>query len=228
MDIETYVLENFLNKIIKYHDDGKKYILEDDIEKLTLTDNEKTFISQILKKNKIEVKKDFVKTKNSSQEVSWEEFDSKEAYGIEDDSLDSIDELQSDFDVEQFVENSILTEEINKVLETLTQRERQVVILRFGLDGGSPKTEDEVAKIFHVTKERILHIEARAMRKLRHPSRSNSLKGFLGVGLDSSNKANANEAIGSKFHSDEVIVPYSKEVEELKETWDKTTAKFRR
>ena len=62
---------------------------------------------------------------------------------------------------------------------TLCQRERKVLILRFGLDDGRPRTLEEVGKEFNVTRERIRQIEAKALRKLRHPSRSKKLKDYL-------------------------------------------------
>ena len=67
------------------------------------------------------------------------------------------------------------------VMQTLTERERKVLILRYGLDGETPKTLEEVGKIFNVTRERIRQIEAKALRKLRHPSRLKKLDGFLGA-----------------------------------------------
>ena len=65
------------------------------------------------------------------------------------------------------------------MLKTLTPREEKVLKLRFGLDDGNPKTLEEVGKEFNVTRERIRQIEAKALRKLRHPSRSKKLKDFL-------------------------------------------------
>ena len=66
-----------------------------------------------------------------------------------------------------------------EVLQTLTPREAKVLSLRFGLEDGNPKTLEEVGKEFNVTRERIRQIEAKALRKLRHPSRSKKLKDFL-------------------------------------------------
>ena len=74
---------------------------------------------------------------------------------------------------------TILREELLKVLETLTDREQKVLRLRFGLDDGRTRTLEEVGKEFNVTRERIRQIEAKALRKLRHPSRSKKLKDFL-------------------------------------------------
>ena len=65
------------------------------------------------------------------------------------------------------------------VLDSLTDRERKVLQLRFGLDDGRSRTLEEVGKEFHVTRERIRQIEAKALRKLRHPSRSRKLKDYL-------------------------------------------------
>lgn len=74
---------------------------------------------------------------------------------------------------------SLLKEQLAEVLKTLTPREAKVLKLRFGLDDGNPKTLEEVGKEFNVTRERIRQIEAKALRKLRHPSRSKKLKDFL-------------------------------------------------
>ena len=74
---------------------------------------------------------------------------------------------------------SMLREELSTALESLTDRERQVVQLRFGLIDGRARTLEEVGKEFNVTRERIRQIEAKALRKLRHPSRSKRLRDFL-------------------------------------------------
>ncbi len=74
---------------------------------------------------------------------------------------------------------TLLREQLNEVLLTLTDRERQVLRLRFGLDDGRARTLEEVGREFHVTRERIRQIEAKALRKLRQPSRSRKLKDYL-------------------------------------------------
>lgn len=74
---------------------------------------------------------------------------------------------------------TLLKEQLNEVLETLTEREQKVLILRFGLEDGRSRTLEEVGKEFNVTRERIRQIEAKALRKLRHPSRSRKLKDYL-------------------------------------------------
>ena len=74
---------------------------------------------------------------------------------------------------------SLLKEQLNEVLGTLTEREQKVLRLRFGLDDGRARTLEEVGKEFNVTRERIRQIEAKALRKLRHPSRSRKLKDYL-------------------------------------------------
>ena len=80
---------------------------------------------------------------------------------------------------EEYTIHEMLKNEISDVLLTLTEREEQVLRLRFGLDDGSCKTLEEVGQMFGVTRERIRQIEAKALRKLRHPSRSRKLKDFL-------------------------------------------------
>ena len=74
---------------------------------------------------------------------------------------------------------SLLKEQLAEVLKTLTPREEKVLSLRFGLEDGHPRTLEEVGKEFNVTRERIRQIEAKALRKLRHPSRSKKLRDFL-------------------------------------------------
>jgi len=75
--------------------------------------------------------------------------------------------------------HTLLREQLGEVLSTLTDREEKVLRLRFGLEDGRSRTLEEVGKEFNVTRERIRQIEAKALRKLRHPSRSKKLKDFL-------------------------------------------------
>jgi RNA polymerase primary sigma factor len=72
-------------------------------------------------------------------------------------------------------EGHLLKERLREILNTLTDRERQVIDFRFGLSDGFSRTLEEVGKLFNVTRERIRQIEAKALRKLRHPSRMKSL-----------------------------------------------------
>lgn len=74
---------------------------------------------------------------------------------------------------------TLLKEQLMEVLDTLTDREKKVLTLRFGLEDGRARTLEEVGKEFNVTRERIRQIEAKALRKLRHPSRSKKLKDYL-------------------------------------------------
>ena len=74
---------------------------------------------------------------------------------------------------------TLLREQMEDVLKTLTPREQKVLTLRFGIGDGSPRTLEEVGKVFNVTRERVRQIEAKALRKMRHPIRSRKLKGFL-------------------------------------------------
>src|SRR5207302_8707974 len=76
------------------------------------------------------------------------------------------------------VDQTLLKERIAEVLRSLTPREREVIELRFGLKDGQPRTLDEVAKCYGITRERIRQIEARSLLKLRQPTRSKRLAGF--------------------------------------------------
>ncbi len=78
---------------------------------------------------------------------------------------------------------AMLREQMDDVLGTLTDRERKVLTLRFGIGDGYPRTLEEVGKIFHVTRERVRQIEAKALKKLRHPIRAKKLKNFLDIGF---------------------------------------------
>ena len=81
---------------------------------------------------------------------------------------------------EQNIESVMLREHIDILLQDLKEREKQVIVLRFGLEDGHPRTLEEVGKEFNVTRERIRQIEAKALRKLRNPVRSKKIKDFLG------------------------------------------------
>ncbi len=74
----------------------------------------------------------------------------------------------------------LLQEYVAHALEELNERERQVIIMRFGLDDGRVRTLEEVGSHFNVTRERIRQLETKALAKLRHPTRSRKLEGFLG------------------------------------------------
>lgn len=100
--------------------------------------------------------------------------------GEEDDS--HLGDFIEDYDAtspEEHASYELLKEQLEQVLDTLTDREENVLRLRFGLDDGRVRTLEEVGKVFGVTRERIRQIEAKALRKLKHPSRSRQLKDFL-------------------------------------------------
>ena len=80
---------------------------------------------------------------------------------------------------EDQVSKSLLREDLENVLDTLSPRERDVLRLRYGLDDGRMKTLEEIGQIFNVTRERIRQIEAKALRKLRHPNRNSILKEYI-------------------------------------------------
>ncbi|MDA3783973.1 RNA polymerase sigma factor RpoD [Lactobacillus delbrueckii] len=100
--------------------------------------------------------------------------------GEEDDSnLGDFIEDKDAMSPEQHAANEMLKEQLAEVLDTLSDREEEVLRLRFGLDDGKSRTLEEVGQHFEVTRERIRQIEAKALRKLRHPSRSSQLRDFL-------------------------------------------------
>ncbi len=113
--------------------------------------------------------------------ISQEPVSLETPIGEEDDShLGDFIKDERNVSPEEYATNEMLKDEINDVLETLTEREEKVIRLRFGLDDGKSKTLEEVGQLFGVTRERIRQIEAKALRKLRHPSRSRKLKDYMG------------------------------------------------
>lgn len=100
--------------------------------------------------------------------------------GEEDDShLGDFIEDKETLSPDDYTNNQLLKDEINNVLQGLTEREEKVLRLRFGLMDGRTRTLEEVGKEFNVTRERIRQIEAKALRKLKHPNRSKRLKDFV-------------------------------------------------
>ncbi len=81
--------------------------------------------------------------------------------------------------IDEMIENRELRRILDEILDTLTPREKEIIRLRFGLEDNQPRTLEEVGKIFNVTRERIRQIESKALRKLRHPSRSRKVKSFI-------------------------------------------------
>ena len=114
------------------------------------------------------------------QKISLEPVSLETQIGEEDDShLGDFLEDEGAMSPDDYASNELLKDELNEVLLELTDREEKVLRLRFGLDDGRTRTLEEVGKEFNVTRERIRQIEAKALRKLKHPSRSKRLKDFL-------------------------------------------------
>lgn len=112
--------------------------------------------------------------------ISQEPVSLETPIGEEDDShLGDFIKDERNMSPEEYATNEILKDEISNVLLTLTEREEKVIRLRFGLEDGKSRTLEEVGQMFGVTRERIRQIEAKALRKLRHPSRSRKLKDYL-------------------------------------------------
>ena len=112
--------------------------------------------------------------------ISQEPVSLETPIGEEDDShLGDFIKDEHNMSPEEYTTNELLKDEIADILLTLTEREEKVIRLRFGLEDGKSRTLEEVGQIFGVTRERIRQIEAKALRKLRHPSRSRKLKDYL-------------------------------------------------
>ena len=142
---------------------------------MTLELNREPTEEEIAKKMGISVDKVRDVIKISQEPVSLET-----PIGEEDDShLSDFIKDKSSMSPEEYATNEILKEEIKNVLMTLQEREQEVLELRFGLIDGTCHTLEEVGKRFNVTRERIRQIEAKALRKLRHPSRAKKLKDFM-------------------------------------------------
>ncbi len=117
------------------------------------------------------------------QQIAMEPVSLESPIGEEDDS--HLGDFVEDKDNEtptQFTRASLLSDELRDLMQDLTPREERVIILRYGLEDNRPRTLEEVGKEFGVTRERIRQIEAKAIRKLRHPSRTKRLQGYLNKG----------------------------------------------
>ena len=142
---------------------------------LTLELNREPSEEELAKKMNVSVEKIREIYKISQDPVSLET-----PIGEEDDShLGDFIKDEHNMSPEDYTTNELLKDEINDVLLTLTEREEKVIRLRFGLEDGKARTLEEVGQMFGVTRERIRQIEAKALRKLRHPSRSRKLKDYL-------------------------------------------------
>lgn len=142
---------------------------------LTLELNREPSEEELAKKMNTSVEKIREIYKISQEPVSLET-----PIGEEDDShLGDFIKDEHNMSPEEYTTNELLKDEIDEILLTLTEREEKVIRLRFGLEDGKARTLEEVGQMFGVTRERIRQIEAKALRKLRHPSRSRKLKDYL-------------------------------------------------
>lgn len=143
---------------------------------LTLELNREPSEEELAKKMNMSVEKIRDIYKISQDPVSLET-----PIGEEEDShLGDFIKDENNMSPEEYATNEMLKDEIADVLLTLTEREEKVIRLRFGLEDGKSRTLEEVGQMFGVTRERIRQIEAKALRKLRHPSRSRKLKDYMG------------------------------------------------
>ena len=142
---------------------------------LTLELNREPSEEELSKKMNLPVERIREILKISQEPVSLET-----PIGEEDDShLGDFIKDEHNMSPEDYATNELLKQEISEVLLTLTEREEKVIKLRFGLEDGKSRTLEEVGQMFGVTRERIRQIEAKALRKLRHPSRSRKLKDYM-------------------------------------------------
>lgn len=142
---------------------------------LTLELNREPSEEELAKKMNVSIDKIREIYKISQEPVSLET-----PIGEEDDShLGDFIKDETNMSPEEYATNEMLKDEIAEVLLTLTEREEKVIRLRFGLEDGKSRTLEEVGQMFGVTRERIRQIEAKALRKLRHPSRSRKLKDYM-------------------------------------------------
>ena len=142
---------------------------------LTLELNREPSEEELAKKMNVSVEKIRDIYKISQEPVSLET-----PIGEEDDShLGDFIKDENNMSPEEYATNEMLKDEISEVLLTLTEREEKLIRLRFGLEDGKSRTLEEVGQMFGVTRERIRQIEAKALRKLRHPSRSRKLKDYM-------------------------------------------------
>ena len=142
---------------------------------LTLELNREPSEQELAKKMNMSVEKVRDIYKISQEPVSLET-----PIGEEDDShLGDFIKDERNMSPEEYATNEMLKDEISEVLLTLTEREEKVIRLRFGLEDGKSRTLEEVGQMFGVTRESIRQIEAKALRKLRHPSRSRKLKDYM-------------------------------------------------
>jgi RNA polymerase primary sigma factor len=142
---------------------------------MTLELNREPSEEELAKKMNMSIEKIHEIYKISQDPVSLET-----PIGEEDDShLGDFIKDERNVSPEDYATNELLKDEISEVLQTLTEREEKVIRLRFGLEDGKSRTLEEVGQMFGVTRERIRQIEAKALRKLRHPSRSRKLKDYM-------------------------------------------------
>ena len=142
---------------------------------LTLELNREPSEEELSKKMNLPVERIREILKISQEPVSLET-----PIGEEDDShLGDFIKDEHNMSPEDYATNELLKQEISEVLLTLTEREEKVIKLRFGLEDGKSRTLEEVGQMLGVTRERIRQIEAKALRKLRHPSRSRKLKDYM-------------------------------------------------
>ena len=87
--------------------------------------------------------------------------------------------IEDEVSIEEIVIGQALRESLEEVLQTLPKREREILTLRYGLADGKPRTLEEIGQAYNVTRERIRQIESKALKRLRHPSRSKKLRDYL-------------------------------------------------
>lgn len=149
-------------------------------------------ICEICEKVEIDEKRAFAYIMFITPSISIEELVENEEEPADDDFFDNMLD-----DISQ----RELKERIHAILGTLTEKEQKVISMRYGIDDGEEKTLEEVGIEFNVTRERIRQIEAKALRKLRHPSRSSQLKDFIGYSIKIKEKTDKNDDAEEKMNA---------------------------
>ena len=155
-----------IQKVIRL---DSKYATETDYQKRIMLISQETEMPIALIEDCIRIFYQFIRTTSLDLPIGEDE----------ETPLGELIQQEDEISVEDRVASKLLREHLEKILDTLNEKEQKVLRMRFGLDDGKARTLEEVGKSFNVTRERIRQIEAKALRRLRHPSRSRILRDYL-------------------------------------------------